>query len=337
MGVTIRDVAEAAGVSTATVSRALRGLPYVDEVTRGRVIAAARALDYVVSPSASRLASGRTGTIAVVTPHLARSFFASVLAGVEEVTREAALDLLVIVVDEHAADDAGVEQRLRQRADGAIVVALPPDNPQVRHLMGTSLPMSFVGSIVPGAPSIAIDDVETARIATRHLINLGHRGIGLITGSPGPGMAAVQQNRERGYREALEAAGIAFDPHVLTHGDFTQDGGERAMVQLLSGAAVPSAVFCLSDVMAFGALIALRRHGLVPGDDVSVIGVDGHPQCDVVDLTTVEQPVVEMGRFAASALVATLQTAGQENVPVPRVVDTRLVVRGSTAPPRALR
>jgi len=334
VGVTIRDVAEAAGVSTATVSRALRGLPYVDDATRARVIAAASSLDYVVSPSASRLASGRTGTIAVVTPYLARSFFASVLAGVEEVTREADLDLLVVVVDEHATDDARVEQRLRQRADGAIVVALPADNPQVRQLMGTSMPMSFVGTIVPGAPSIAIDDVETARIATRHVVNLGHRSIGLIAGAPGPSVFEVQHHRERGYRETLESSGIEFDPSLIAYGEFTQDGGERAMVQLLSGATVPTAVFCMSDVMAFGALIALRRHGLVPGVDVSVIGVDGHPQCDVVDLTTVEQPVVEMGRFAASALVDVLRSGEGQEAPEPLVVATQLVVRGSTAPPR---
>jgi DNA-binding LacI/PurR family transcriptional regulator len=257
------------------------------------------------------------------------------MSGVEEVTSEAGLDLLLTVVGEDGGrQHAPIEQRLRQRADGAIVVALPTDNPDVRQILDAGIPASMVGSMVSGVPGVAIDDVDTARTATRHLLNLGHRSIGLISGDPGGSQFTVQHQRQLGYAETLTAAGIAYEPALTAFGEFTQDGGERAMVRLLSGATMPTAVVCMSDEMAFGALIALRRHGLVPGVDISVIGIDGHPQAEVVDLTTVEQPVAHMGRLAAEALMAHLAGSDESSAVSPGIVPTELVVRGSTAAPR---
>ena len=339
MPVTIREVASVAGVSTATVSRALRGLPNVDDATRARVLEAAASLDYVVSPSASRLASGRTGTIAVVTPYIDRWFFATVLSGVEAVTRGAGLDLILLGVGDPARPDRlPTEQRLRARADGAIIVALPADAPEVRQVLAAHFPVSIVGSIVPDAPCVAIDDVDTARLATQHLINLGHRQIGLISGTPHESPYAAQHHRHRGYAETMAAAGLEVDDRLMSYGDFTREGGERAMVELLSRPVVPTAVFCMSDEMAFGAIVALRRHGLRLGADISLVGVDGHPQAEVVDLTTVEQPVAEMGRIAAESLLASLRAPGAAtSAEAAGLIPTRLVVRGSTASPRERR
>ena len=334
MAVTIREVAEAAGVSTATVSRALRGLPYVDEATRLRVLAAAASLDYVVSPSASRLASGRAGSIAVVTPFIARWFFSTVLSGVEQVTHDAGLDLLLLGVgDPDRPSDVPTEQRLRQRADGAIIVALPADDPEVKALLHANLPVSIVGSLVPDVPCVAIDDAEAAHTATEHLLNLGHRRIGVISGSRTGSVYTTQEHRYRGYCDALMGAGITPDPGLVTYGQFTREGGERAMLELLAHTRRPTAVFCMSDEMAFGASVALRRQGLIAGVDISLIGIDGHPQAEVIDLTTVEQPVESMGRFAAESLLAVLGiTRAPERAA--GLVPTRLVVRGSTASPR---
>jgi len=334
VAVTIREVAEAAGVSTATVSRALRGLPYVDDATRLRVLAAAANLDYVVSPSASRLASGRTGSIAVVTPFIARWFFSTVLSGVEQVTHDAGLDLLLLGVgDPDRPSEVPTEQRLRQRADGAIIVALPADDPEVRALLNANLPVSIVGSLVPDVPCVAIDDAEAGRKATAHLLNLGHRRIAVISGSRAGSIYTTQEHRYRGYCDALSAVGIEPDPTLVAFGQFTREGGEQAMVELLNLTFMPTAVFCMSDEMAFGASVALRRRGLVAGVDISLIGIDGHPQSEVIDLTTVEQPVESMGRFAAESLLAVLGlTPPPERAP--GLVSTRLVSRGSTAPPR---
>lgn len=277
MGITIRDVAEAAGVSTATVSRALRGLPHVDEATRDRVQRIAQELDYVVSPSASRLASGRTGCIAVITPYVSRWFFATVLSGVESVLQASDMDLLLFSVgdpmDEHRVVP---ERRLRRRVDGVIVISLPVDHPESAGLLDLGLPVSLIGVRSPGVPSVAIDDVMAARKATQHLLALGHRRIGLIGGRPGASGFTPEHDRARGYRDVLAETGIHADPALEAYGGFTVAGGDQAMARLLALPEPPTAVLAMSDEMAFGALNALRRRRLQPGVDVAVAGIDGH-------------------------------------------------------------
>ena len=178
MGITIRDVAEASGVSTATVSRALRGLPNVDERTRARVQRIAGELDYVISPSASRLASGRTGSIAVVTPYIARWFFSTVLSGVEGVLHTADMDLLLTCIGDHSnsRQRSPVAARLRRRVDGMLIIAVPPADPQLQDLIALDMPTSMIGLTTAGVPSVTIDDVAAARLATLHLSKQsGHR------------------------------------------------------------------------------------------------------------------------------------------------------------------
>jgi DNA-binding LacI/PurR family transcriptional regulator len=334
MSATIREVATAAGVSTATVSRALRGLPYVDEATRRRVVETAQRLDYVASPSASRLASGRTGTIAVLTPYVARWFFATVISGVAMALTEGPLDLLLVEVgNPERPSTVPLEQRLRSRADGAVAIALPDDHPEISQLIEHDFPLTVVGSLSDRVSSVAINDIETGRLATQHLINLGHRDIGLISGATNDDGFATQDDRTDGYNEALTRNGITPRPSLTSFGSFTREGGERAMVELLSRETTPTAVFCLSDEMAFGAIIALRRHGLTPGIDVALVGVDGHPQSELANLTTVAQPVAEMGRLAALALQEKL-SVGESYVPSKQSVSVELIVRSSSAPPK---
>ncbi|HEV8023943.1 MAG TPA: LacI family DNA-binding transcriptional regulator [Candidatus Nanopelagicales bacterium] len=334
MAITIRDVADAAGVSTATVSRALRGLPNVDERTRGRIQQVAAELDYVISPSASRLASGRTGAIAVVTPYVARWFFSTVLSGVEDVLQEADMDLLLTCIGDHntPSNRSPVAPRLRRRVDGVLVIAVPPADPQLRELLDLDMPTSMIGLTVHGVPSVTIDDVAAARLATQHLINLGHTRIGIIGGSPSEAPFTAEFDREAGFAKAMSEAGLEVDPMLESYGYFTIEGGESAMTALLTQPKPPTAVFALSDEMAFGALRALRAHGRQPGRDVSVVGVDGHDMSEHLDLTTVVQPVTELGRIAAEALLA--QMRGGEPSTDPIRVPTKLVVRGSTGPAR---
>lgn len=330
MTITIRDVAQAAGVSTATVSRALRGLPHVDPVTRERVRKIAQDMDYVVSPSASRLASGRTGTIAVITPYIARWFFATLLSGIESALRSVSVDLLVFEVgDPTQAQGIPAERRLRGRVDGLLVVALPTDAPAVVDLLRLGLPVSLIGAASPGMASVAIDDVAAGRIATQHLINLGHERIGLISGQQSPTLFTAEHHRGAGYREAMQGAGLTVDPDLDAHGYFTISGGEAAMTRLLAQPNPPTAVFAMSDEMAFGALRAMQRHGLKPGTDIAIVGVDGHDLAELLDLTTVAQPVSSLGSTAAEALLAQLRGEGE---PAATTIPTRLEVRGSTVP-----
>lgn len=336
VGITIRDVAEAAGVSTATVSRALRGLPHVDPVTRDRVRRIAAEMDYVVSPSASRLASGRTGTVAVIAPFISRWFFATVLAGVESVLQSTEVDLLVYEVgDPSITARIPPERRLRGRVDGLLVVALPAEEPRVADLISLGLAVSLIGASSTGVPSVSIDDVAAGRTATQHLLNLGHRRIGLITGQPDPTAFTPEHDRRLGYREALAVAGADWTPDLEAYGYFTVAGGEQAMTALLALPKPPTAVFAMSDEMAFGALRALKRHGLRPGRDIGVVGVDGHDLAELLDLTTVVQPVRDLGRIATEALLNQLRLPASERPEAARttVVPTTLVVRGSTVAP----
>jgi len=330
MSITIRDVAQAAGVSTATVSRALRGLPHVDPETRERVRSVAQQMDYVVSPSASRLASGRTGTVAVITPFIDRWFFSTVLSGISDVLQAREVDLIVFEVgDPSTSPGLPTERRLRGRADGMIVVTLPTDAPRVADLLEIGLPASFIGATWPDVPSVCIDDAAAARTATQHLINLGHQRIGIICGRPQA--STSQGNRSLGYREAMTGAGLDSEPALEAHGYFTVSGGESAMTSLLSQPNPPTAVFAMSDDMAFGAIRSLQRHGIRPGSDIAIASIDGHDLAELLDLTTVAQPVADMGRMAAEALLGRM-LGTEHDEPRDVVVPTTLVVRGSTVP-----
>lgn len=332
MGITIKDVADAAGVSTATVSRALRGLPNVDAATRERIQRIAADLDYVISPSASRLASGRTGSIAVITPYIARWFFGTVLSGVESVLQSAGMDLLLMSVStpegQHRLPPA---PRLRRRVDGVLVIALPPQDPQLHEVLALGMPTSLIGVAVPEVPSVTIDDVHAGRIATQHLINLGHERIGVISGAPIDARYTAEHDRYRGFEEAMGGAGLAIDPMLEAYGYFTIAGGEQAMTALLTQQSPPTAVFAMSDEMAFGAMKAMRSHGLRPGVDISLVGIDGHDMSELLDLSTVVQPVQDLGRIAAEALVLQLRSNADVAAEAIRL-PTQLIVRGSTGP-----
>jgi len=332
MAITIRDVADAAGVSTATVSRALRGLPNVDEATRSRVQQVAAELDYVISPSASRLASGRTGAIAVVTPFINRWYFATVLSGIEEAMRDSGMDLLLLTVGlPDSSPRMPLSPKLRRRVDGVLMIGLPPEDPQIEEIINLGMPTALIGTHRGGVPNVTIDDFEAGRSATQHLINLGHERIGLISGRSSTIGYSAERDRIAGYREAMNAAGLRIDPDSEALGRFTVAGGEKAMTTLLNSAQRPTAVFALSDEMAFGAIRAMRAHGVEPGRDLSIVGVDNHIHSELLDLSTVAQPVVALGHSAALLVLEQLGQPG--DVPKEsRQLSTQLIVRGSTAP-----
>ncbi|MEO3776936.1 LacI family DNA-binding transcriptional regulator [Micromonospora sp. B11E3] len=348
----IDDVARLAGVSTATVSRALRGLPTVSAATRRRVLAAAEQLQYAVSPNASRLAGGRTATVAVVVPRITRWFFGTVVEAVEDTLHESGYDLLLYNLGgrEHTRQRVLHTANLHKRVDAVMLVATPLRAAELTALAALGLPGVTIssGSQVPGWPCVRIDDVAAARTATRHLLDLGHRRIAHISGDPEDELAyTTHLDRRRGYQEALRAAGIVPDPGLDVESQFTIDGGNQATAELLARGEPPTAIFAACDEMAMGAINALREAGLRVPQDVSVIGVDDHDLAGVLGLSTIAQPAAEQGRLAARILLDPL--GGRELSPLAGrtpaaggdlgagvvVLPTRLVVRESTAPPRA--
>ncbi|MEV6625114.1 LacI family DNA-binding transcriptional regulator [Amycolatopsis sp. NPDC051106] len=331
------DVARLAGVSAATVSRALRGVPGVAESTRTRVLAAAAELGYAISPAASSLATGRTGTVGVIVPFVDRWYFARLISGVERVLRDAGISLLLYNLGDEpgrARFFAGLP--LRRRVDAVLVLSLPLKETERELLRSLDVPLVTIGTEEPGGDSVGIDDHGAAVTAMRHLVQLGHREIAFIGERPPiPLGFTTPLRRLAAYREVYHAVcredGREPEPAFETGGGFTVAGGEEAMGTLLGLPRRPTAVFAASDEMAFGALRTLRRAGLRVPEDVSVLGFDDHDLADLLELSTVAQPVAELGAWAGGLLLARL--SGGKIATSPSILGTRLVLRGSTAPP----
>ncbi|MEN3612745.1 LacI family DNA-binding transcriptional regulator [Plantactinospora sp. ZYX-F-223] len=336
---TIDDVARLAGVSTATVSRALRGLPTVSESTRIRVLLAAEQLDYTVSPSASRLAGGKTGTVAVIVPRITPWFVGAVVEAAEEVLHAAGYDLLLYNIGgrEHARTRL-LKSNLPKRVDAVMLVATPMRADDLATIASLALPGVTVSSgvVVPGWPSIRIDDQAAGRTATEHLLSLGHRRIACVWGDPDDEFAhPAHLERHRGYREALGAAGISPDPRLEIEVRADAEGGRAATERLIAQGELPTAIFASCNELAMGVLIALRMAGVRVPQQVSVIGIDDHDLAGAFGLTTVAQPAAEQGRLAAGTLLGPLAgraRTGEE--PAPVILPARLVVRDSTGPAR---
>lgn len=330
----VEQVAAAAGVSVSTVSRALRSVPGTAPATVQRVKEAARRLGYVPSPSGSRLATGKTGSVALVVPSAAKWFFGEVIAGAGEVIRAQGLDVLLFEL----GDPAGrrrfcEEQRLRGRADAVLVLSLQLSPAEETMLERLDMPVVHLGAARGRFASVGVDDAAAAAAAVRHLIDLGHHGIGLIGIDNSGGVTAGSQppaQRRMGYQQALSMAGLPVRPDHEVAVENSLTGGSAGAEILLGGALPPSAVFAASDEIAFGALRTFRERGLrVPGD-ISIVGFDNHAFADVVGLTTVDQYVHEQGASAARLVLDHLHScATAEHVQVP----TRLVIRNSTAAP----
>jgi LacI family transcriptional regulator, repressor for deo operon, udp, cdd, tsx, nupC, and nupG len=332
----IDDVARLAGVSTATVSRALRGLPVVSELTRIRVLEAAKQLGYVASPSASRLAGGKTRSVAVVVARITRWFFATVVEAAEETLHQAGYDMVLYNLGGRPESRRKVFSgtALTHRADALMLVCTPLDVPDIAAVDQLGIPVVAVSERARQWPAVCIDDVAAARTATHHLLTLGHRRIAHIGGEGADRLAGiVHVDRHRGFLEALRGAGIEPDPALDVKADFTLPGAIRATGELLRRGEPPTAIFAACDEMAMGAMAVLRQAGLRVPEDVSVIGIDDHDMAAVVGLSTVAQPAAELGQLGAGMLLERLYGVG-EAPPGPTVLPTRLVIRGSTGSPR---
>jgi len=331
---TIEDVARAAQVSVATVSRALRGLPNVAPSTRARVVAVAAELEYVADPTASRLAGGRRMALGLVVPMLGQWYYAKLFSGVEAVATIAGYDVLPFTTSGPGGIERFVQQLpFRKRVDGLILADVPFAEGQFAAVARTGVPMVSLGAFAPGVSGIAVDNIAAARLAVAHLTSLGHVRIALIGGSPDdPFHFSVPVDRFNGYREALSAAGLSFDPALVVPGNFSAAGGAEAMQQLLSSPSPPTAVFACSDEMAIGAMQVARDGGLRVPEDLSVIGIDDHDISAYVGLTTIRQDVIGQGERVAQLLLERLQPGGGHEV-THELHPARLVVRRTTAPP----
>ncbi|MET7904706.1 LacI family DNA-binding transcriptional regulator [Streptomyces sp. NPDC005355] len=333
---TMADVAQRAGVSVSTVSRTLRGLSSVSPKTRGRVEKAARELSFAVSRSASSLVTGKTRRVAVLTPHLDSWFLGAALSGVSAVLREADLDLLVYSVPDLAERTAFFDRLpARRNADALLVVSFDLTTEERARLDELGMPVIFVSQHAPGRPSVYIDDAEGARRGMRHLLNLGHRRIAFLQSSDDTGFSWSSQARLTGYRQALEEAGLPYDEELVHYPVVRRRRGiGEAVGHLLSLRHPPTAVFAESDEVAIEVISVLRAARIdVPGR-MSVLGFDDHQLAEWLDLTTVAQPVVDIGRAAAELARSIIEDPDADPARH-RVFPTRVIPRGSTAPAAA--
>ena len=332
--VTIVDVAQEAEVSYATVSRVINNGAHVRPEKRERVLRAMAKLGFTVNQQARSLRAGRSQVIGLLVHDLGTSYIGEIIRGIEAELSAASYDLMLYTTHRRKTKEATyVSAITRGMADGLLLVL--PRNPEayLESLRQRHFPYVLIDhqGIDETGPAVGATNWQGAYDATQHLLGLGHRRIGFITGQVEMGCA---RDRLAGYRAALAAAGVPADPALVQEGDFFQPDGFAGARALLALPQPPSAIFASNDVSAFGVMEAVRDAGKRLPDDMSIVGFDDIPQAAQVNptLTTVRQPLEQMGRTAARML---LEIIGNADRPAARVeLPTELIVRASTRPPK---
>ncbi|MFN3930701.1 MAG: LacI family DNA-binding transcriptional regulator [Brevundimonas sp.] len=328
---TIRDVAERADVSVASVSRVLTGAGPVAEVTRARVMEAVEALQYVPHSGARSLSTSKTQTIGVILPDLYGEFFSELIRGMDVAARALGYHLIVSSSHDDAAEASAAIRSMRGRVDGLIVLSPHLDAANLAAGLAGRLPILLMnGGDGDGRPSIVVDNHGGAVQAVEHLVATGRRRIAHISGPTGNLEA---ETRLTGYLEAMARAGL---PTTVVEGAFDQASGHRAGAELVAGGERPDAIFAGNDMMAVGAMLALQDAGIGVPEDVAVVGFDDVPIAGLMrpGLTTLRIQIAETGRRALERLVRLINAAGEAVADTAcEVVRPELVVRPSSHPP----
>lgn len=338
--VTSSEVAREAGVSRTTVSLVLNKIPNagISEETRQKVIDVARRLNYHPNATGRRLVSGRTHTLALVihqSPARAAAdlFLPQVLRGLDAVTRKHDYHILFRPVDPDDPEDGYAKLIYQGYVDGIILSGPQEQEPEAVELHEQNLPIVLTGRL-PGHEITYVDanNYQGAQLATNHLIKLGHRRIGLITNAPRTYLAS--QERFKGYRDSLLAAGLLYDETLVQEGHFTGSSGYRAMNALLALAEPVTAVFVASDVVAFGAMQAARNKGLSIPQEIAFVGFDDVSMAQYIEpfLTTVHLPAYELGWHAGRIALQLIDEETSQNLSA--LLPTELIVRASCGAPQ---
>lgn len=305
MSITIHDVARLAGVGIGTVSRVINNSPGVKPRTRERVQAAIEQLQYRPDPIARSMISKRTGAIGVVVPFFTRPFFMEVLQGVERAASRCGKELVLYTVETNEQrDHFFTELPMHRRVDGALIVSLSPDDEVAQRFAKLRLPVVLIDAYSPFLTSFVINNIESAYQAMMYLIEKGHRRIGFINGILEGNFKFNQANdRLVGVHRALEEADLPLDPELIVATEWNRQSAREAALRLLSLKRPPTAIFAASDIQAVGVLEAARElHLAVPGE-LSVMGFDGIELSELLHLSTMQQPLRQMGEMGISYLL----------------------------------
>jgi LacI family transcriptional regulator len=326
---TLKDVAERAGVSTATVSHVINETRFVSDELKARVHQAMRELNYRPNAIARSLRRRKTQNMGMIVPDISYPFLAEVARGVEDAGFELGYNVILCDSDgdlEREADYIGLLQE--KKVDGIVFVATGESSSHVRALIEQGMPVVVCDRELPGVEvdTVIADNVGSGHQATEHLIGLGHRRIGCIAGPP---VLEISNKRVEGYKKTLEKYGVSLDDGVIVHGDFRCKGGYEAMRELLALDELPTAVFACNDLMAIGAICAASQKKLRIPQDVAIIGCDDIALASFTNpsLTTVAQPKHEMGAAAVEMLVERIKDKSKP--PTRQLLPTELVLRDS--------
>lgn len=330
-GPTIIDVAREAGVSYTTVSRVINNKHNVRSDKRERVLLAMQRLGYVVNQHARMLAGGRSQMIGLLVQDLGTAYISEIVRGIETALDTTPYDLLLYTTHRRPFRESSyLMQMSNGMVDGLLLVSPYQESlPIIRQRPIPHVIIDF-GDDLQQSASVSATNWQGAYEATSYLIGLGHRRIACVTGLPG---ISSSERRVEGYCAALEAAGIPIDPQLICVGDFEFQGGVQAAKQLLDLDTLPTAVFACNDVSAFGVIDTLQAHHIRVPEDVSVIGFDDIPSSAYAhpSLTTIRQPLFEIGRTAMDLLLSLI--AGEQTTTRQIELATTLVVRDSCQPP----
>lgn len=336
--VTVHDIAAKLGVSAMTVSRALSGNGTVAKETRAKVLAAAEAMAYVPNLSAKVLKNARTQVLGMLVSETRSPHIAQVISAVSQCAVRAGQDLVIfLVADEPGVESPRVLKLLGSGICDGLIVAVPKATKNTLDAIARgNIPAVLINYGKGGVqlPVVKGDNYDGARQAVQHLLDLGHRRVAFVAGSTFSGQSP---ERQRGYSDCLIEAGLEIDPTLIVQGEFHPAQGYEQTLALLSLAKPPTAIFAANDEMAIGVLDAVRVRGLKIPEDVSVVGFDDIPAASFVPpgLTTVRQPLEDIAQTAVSSVLNQLDTRAKD---VRRVeFPSRLIVRGSTAPPAVAR
>ncbi len=332
--VTIAQIAEEVGVSAMTVSNVLNGKPGASEETRRRVTQVAERLGYQPNVSARNLKGGRTGLIGVIALDLTNQYGLEIVRGIAEELASVEREMLINATYQDAAREKDrVEFLARGLVDGVLMVAPVLEDQTVTFLQQAALPCVIIDprKLDVPLPRVSVDNYQGMRKGTQHLIDLGHTRIGYICGEPDMDSTSI---RCSGYRDALRLAGLEVDERLVASCDFSYACGFRTATTMIEGFA-PTAIIAGADLIALGAIDAARAEGLDVPSEFSVVGFDDLPQAaqSFPGLTTVRQPLHDMGQTGARALLSLID--GQQLLMDRLILPTELVVRNSTAAPAA--
>lgn len=330
---TIRDVARRANVGIATVSRVLNNNPAVSEETRNKVLAVIEELDYLPNPNAQRLSRGRTHSIAVTLPFLTYPSFVERLRGVQHALFDSGYDLVLYsVVNPARRDDLFAGLSRKSRTDGILIISIPLIRAHIERFLKTQVPVVLVDIFHPELNRVFVDDFAGGKMATQHLIELGHRKIGFISDLlDTPFEFLAMRERYGGYCQALEEAGIPFNDRYHQHGPHGREEARQMAKEMLALPDPPTAIFAGSDTQAIGILDAAREMGVQVPRDLSLIGYDGIRDAEYLNLTTIEQPLYNSGVEGVNLLLSLIEAPAKE--PQELRLPLRLVVRGTTTAP----